>query len=140
MADTNELTTLTDGVEICGFRIKPWSLSMLAALSPAVDRIMAGLRERGVTLERFIACVKAQTFDIDADILFCILPEAPAILAKTLGISAEDVDALDSETAGILISTIGIVNIAWLKNLSGPLRYLMTKTGKKMKLMGEQAT
>ena len=137
---SDELCTLTDEIELCGFTLRPWSLSMLADLTPHIDRVITAFRARGVTLEKFLAAVQAKSFDIDTDILFCILPEIPAILSRTLKIGIEEVDMLDQEKVGILISAIGVQNLAWLKNLSRPLNYVMASMAEGLRTTNAPAT
>jgi len=111
MPDKNEMETLFPEVEVEGYKIKPWCLGELALLSSSFQRLIKSFETEGITLDNF--------GDDMTKIVFCLLSEAPHILAVTLKESPDIVNAFDLKRAQLLVLTIINQNVDYLKNLFG---------------------
>jgi len=116
-----ETETLLDYVEAGGYKVKPWGIIELAELSPHLEKVMKNLQERGLTLEG------AKTGVGFERIIFSVLPEMPAILEGTLGVNREELKKIPTEKVFEIIFAIFQINIAYLKNLLGPIQNMTKK-------------
>jgi hypothetical protein len=116
-----ETETLLDYVEVAGFKVKPWTIVQLAELSPYIEKIMNGLKERGITLEGLKTGVGLDR------VLFAVLPEAPRILEITLRISKEELEKISFEKVPAIVLTILQLNIEYLKNSLSPIQGMIKK-------------
>jgi len=116
-----ETETLLDYVEAGGYKVKPWGITELAELSPHLERVMKNLQERGITLEG------AKTGVGFERIIFSVLPEMPAILEVTLAVSREELKKIPNDKMFEIVFAIFQINIAYLKNLLGPIQNMTKK-------------
>ncbi|MDD5348236.1 MAG: hypothetical protein PHT59_06465 [Candidatus Omnitrophica bacterium] len=109
----SELSKLTNNeVEVEGFKLAPWCIGNLAELAPDIERVMARLKERGVTMTTWREKL--------TDIIFQVLPEAPRFISVSTGKPIEEISKLPSEKAFRILSAIISLNLGYLKNWLGP--------------------
>jgi hypothetical protein len=109
----DETALLLDGIEVAGYKVKPWGICDLAKLSPSFERIYFSMKERKIELGSLSG-------NIDK-VIFAILPEAPHILAITLKVSIDEIEKLSPEKVMPLMFSIINMNMAYLKNWLSPL-------------------
>jgi hypothetical protein len=123
---TDDLKTLIDEVDVCGYKVRPWGIVQIAALAPAFERIVNKMKTRGVKLPDILNGIRDKTFVGIDGIIFSVLPEAPEIIAKTLKIDLAEVEKIPQSSVMPIVLTILNQNILYLKNWLGPL-LTMTK-------------
>jgi hypothetical protein len=110
----NDVQGLIDEIEVDGLKLRPWGICDLAKLSPALERVVKGLKSRGVTM----AAVRDKK-QLD-EIIFVLLPELPELLSVSLKLPMEEVEKLPNERALKLALVIVRMNVEYLKNWLGP--------------------
>lgn len=100
-------------VKVEGFEIKPWSFGQTIDLMPVWERVATRLQESGLKLN------KLRTSEGVAKLVKAILPEAPAVLSVTLGVTEEEVRGWDLQKASVIVLTVVNLNLDHLKNLPG---------------------
>jgi hypothetical protein len=110
----DEVQTLVDEVEVDGFKVRPWGICDLARLSPTLERVVKGLKDRKVTM----AMLKDKK-QLD-EVIFAVLPELPDLLAISLKLPISEIEKLPNEKALKLALVIVKLNVEYLKNWLGP--------------------
>jgi hypothetical protein len=111
------LDKLIEETEVCGHKIKPWTLGQISELIPTFERVALKMKEQGVTLN---------TLEKNADkLIFAILPDLPFVLSVTLKITMADAKLLDIADASKITVVIMMKNIDYLKNLLSPVAETM---------------
>jgi hypothetical protein len=113
---------LLDGEKVEGFLIKPWTLSKCAEVSPILEKIYLELKKRKLTFRDFVHVTKneegkdkIEVINLD-QLYFSITPFTPAVIALTLGITAEEVDKIKPDSMFPIIICILRQNIGYIKN------------------------
>jgi len=107
-------------VKVEGYDIKSWSLGQVTDLAPVFERIAIRAADRGVTMKTAMKSM--------GKVVPSVLPDAPLIIATTLGISLEEARDFELSKATVVILTIINLNIEYLKNVLG----LVPETMKKL--------
>lgn len=124
---------LIDSEEIAGLRVKPWTISKCAAITPVFEKIAGELKRRKISFRDFFAPNAdggVDTINIE-QLFFVIMPYVPEIMEITLDIDKEEIEKLPPETMMSFIAVIARQNIGYIKNLFA----LMTTAVKMLKKM-----
>lgn len=108
-ADTE---VLFPGVEVEGYKVKPWRFGELADLSPMLGEIVQKVQAYGIKSLKDLSIRMVEVIPL-------ILPYTPSIAAKTLGISEDEVRAWPINKATMILLTIMNQNLEYLKNCFG---------------------
>jgi hypothetical protein len=109
----NELDKLIEAKEVCGHKVKPWTLGQIASLIPVFERVAFKMREAGIGLS---------TLEKNADKLaFAIVPDLPFVMHVTLKIPLAEASEMDIAKATQITIVIITQNIQYLKNLLSPV-------------------
>jgi hypothetical protein len=108
----DEVAVLLSEVEIGPYRIKPWSFGKFKKVFPIIMEILPVLKGQGLTLEN----AQEVLVDKGPEIIGGILPILTPLIAATLDISEDEVDALDFGEVAVIGLTIISQNLGRLKN------------------------
>ena len=113
-APANNIEVLLDGDMVAGIKVKPWTITQAAALSPVFERISSDMKKRKISFRDFFADGKVMNMD---QLFFIIMPYAPEILKITLKATDEELDKIAQKDMMEFLAVIARQNIEYLKNL-----------------------
>lgn len=108
----DEVAALLPEVEVGRFKVRPWSFGRFKKVYPALLSLIPALVAIGLTDKNF-----QEVLDSKPEVLIgAILPSISGLIAGTLDITEEEVDALGYDEVVALGITIIGQNISRLKN------------------------
>jgi hypothetical protein len=113
----SETEVLFPGMEIGGFKIKPWTFEQFLNLIPALIDVSTNLKEAGIKFEN----IEKLAEDPKKLISFfsAIKPAIPQIVAESIGLEVSEVKAMDFDDAASISLVVLIMNAEKIKNFSG---------------------
>ena len=120
MSDKQDnLKTMIDEQRVGEYKIKPWSLAQIQQLLPVLRVAIGTVKEHDVKLETI------DTPEGMLDAVALLMPFIPSIISISIGITEEEASEMQGDLATVTMLIIIKQNIAYLKNLSGPLIQMM---------------
>jgi hypothetical protein len=113
LPEANELEALFSEKQVGPYLVKPWSFGKAIKVYPALAQAIARLQDQGKTWEEV---VKAFESGLAQEILAVLLPVLPPLVAATLEVPLEEVEALDMGLGAALAFTILSQNLTQIKN------------------------
>lgn len=107
------MTELFTEVEVCGFAVRPWTLAQMARLSPALMSAIKTAEDAGVDWETALDGMDVPTL---TRIVLAAMPHMPDILAVSLNVERDKVDALDVGKVIRIAQAIWTANEETVKN------------------------
>lgn len=108
----DEVAVLLNEAEIGPYKIKPWSFGRFKKVYPALIGIVPALKNLGLTSEN----AQEVLVERGLEIVGAVLPAFSGLIAATLDIPEEEVDAMDFSQAAAVGLTIISQNIERIKN------------------------
>lgn len=108
----DEAGTLLAEIEIGHYKIKPWSFGRFKKVYPALFPVIPVLAGMGFTSENIEEVLASKGMEV----IGAVLPAISGLIAASLDISEEEVDALEFGEAAAIGLTIIAQNIGRLKN------------------------
>jgi len=111
-------------VNINGFEIRPWTLEQVELLLPQFSKIKLFIDNEKITFDNFIK----RAWDFST----MLLPEISSILSITLN---EDENKIKKFEMGTIIEILLVIltqNMAYLKNLLGPMTEILKNLNQKI--------
>ncbi len=125
-AATNKTAVLTDySQEVAGYKIRPWSLTQIAALASVFDGVRKVFSDNGITLQSALAALDGKDPDMMMRILGVIPSELLTIVCFTLSIKPEEFAKKSSDEQFLVAHTIIAFNFAYLKNWLSPFKEMV---------------
>jgi len=104
-----EAGVLFPEVEIDDVVVRPWSLGVLAAISPYIEEVFGKLEEKKMDIDFSIASIMR--------LYFIAAQHLVPIISKSLGMPKEEVEAFDINKAARILKVIWDQNRESLKNV-----------------------
>lgn len=108
----DEVAVLLSEVEIGPYKITPWSFGRFKKVYPALIGIVPALKKVGLTPEN----AQKVLLERGLEIAGAVLPAFSALIAATLDIPEEEVEAMDFGHAAAIGLTIISQNLGRIKN------------------------
>lgn len=121
----NDTRILFPDVVVGGITIRPWSFGTVVQIAPALEQIIDKVKSRGLKDKPIT--------EIMISAIPSILPEVSAVLAVTLRMEKEKIEALDMDTIIGIILVVVNQNIGYLKNVFGLLIEILGQLGTDLK-------
>lgn len=111
-------------INVDGVKVRPWSLGVLAEVSPYISAIIETLEEKGINVEEL-------TFSGILKVYFAIAPHAVAVISKTVGMDEEKVAKFD------MPKSVKILRVIWEQNQDS-LKNALTLFGVDLEMEGTE--
>lgn len=110
----DEIAVLLSEAEVGGYKIRPWSFGRFKKVYPVLAGVVPALRglDLDLTTKNTQEVLQARA----GEIIEAILPSLTPLIARTLDISKEEVDAWDFDQVAAIGLTIIIQNLGRIKN------------------------
>jgi len=125
MADEKtEGQILSPGIDVGGFRVKPWSFEQFFDLLPVFVKGSMILKDKGIGVKEF------ESLGEDPDKILSIVsslgPIIPEVVARTIERSIEEVNKMEFDHVVSIALVVLIQNVERIKNFSGLAKTAMS--------------
>lgn len=109
---------LLDGEQVCGFIVRPWTISKCAAMTPVFEMIAGELKKRNLKFRDLFDISKGKVELLNMEpLFFTVMPYSPDIIAITLDLSADELKKISQDKMFDIMSAIVRQNVGYVKNL-----------------------
>jgi len=122
--EKTEGQVLSPGIEVGGFKVKPWSFEQFFDLLPVFVKGSMILKEKGIGIKEF------ESLGEDPDKILSIVsslgPIIPEVVARTVERSIEEVNKMEFDRVVSIALVVLIQNVERIKNFSGLAKAAMS--------------
>ena len=122
--EKTEGQVLSPGIEVGGFKVKPWSFEQFFDLLPVFVKGSMILKDKGIGIKEF------ESMGGDSNQILSIIsslgPIIPEVVARTVERSIEEVNKMEFDRVVSIALVVLIQNVERIKNFSGLAKAAMS--------------